>query len=95
MQIKQTKIQSLVRYDAHLLYQYNVRVPQTVMCIKKGLSPIYLHLIFYILQLEISSLMNWIFFLDSLNWMFAGYTGSKNPVQTWKLIQFIKLEILS
>ena len=52
MQIKQTKIQSLVRYDAHLLYQYNVRVPQTVMCIKKGLSPIYLHLIFYILEFE-------------------------------------------
>ena len=37
--------------------------------------PIYLHLIFDILQFEISSLINWII---------AGYTGSKYPVQTWK-----------
>jgi hypothetical protein len=29
-----------------------------------------------------------------MNWIFAGYTGSKNPVQTKKKkIQFIKLEI--
>ena len=27
------------------------------------------------------------------NWIFVGYTGSKNPVQTRKKIQFIKLEI--
>ena len=33
---------------------------------------IYLHLISDILEFEISS----------LNWIFAGYTGSKNPVQT-------------
>ena len=46
--------------------------------------PIYLNLIFDILKFEILSLMNWIF---------AGYTGSKNPVQTGKKIQFIKLEI--
>ena len=45
--------------------------------------PIYLHLIFDILQFEISSLMNWIFF-PSLDWIFAGYTGSKNPVQIGK-----------
>ena len=32
-------------------------------------------------------------FFPSLNWIFAGYTGSKNPVQTGKKIQFIKLEI--
>ena len=56
--------------------------------------PIYMHLIFVILEFEISSLMNWIFF-PSLNWIFAGYTGSKNPVQTRKKIQFIKLEILN
>ena len=55
-------------------------------------SPIYLHSIFDILEFEISSLMNWIFF-PSLNWIFAGYRGSKNPVQTRKKIQFIKLEI--
>ena len=35
--------------------------------------------------------MNWIFF-HSLNWILAGYTGSKNPVQTRKKIHFIKLE---
>ena len=29
--------------------------------------------------------MNWIFF-PSLNWIFADYTGSKNPVQTGKKI---------
>ena len=40
--------------------------------------PIYLHLIFDILQLKISSLKNWIF---------ADYTGNKNPVQTRKKIQ--------
>ena len=28
-------------------------------------------------------LINWIFF-PSLNWIFAGYRGSKNPVQTRK-----------
>ena len=32
-------------------------------------------------------------FFPSLNWIFAGYTGSKNPVQTRKKIQFIKIEI--
>ena len=32
--------------------------------------PIYLHLIFAILQFEISNWMNWIFFLLSLNWIF-------------------------
>ena len=49
-----------------------------------GFPPIYLHLIFDILEFEISSLMNWIF---------AGYTGSKNPVQTRTKIQFIILEL--
>ena len=33
-------------------------------------------------------------FFPILSWIFAGYTGSKNPVQTRKKIQFIKLEIL-
>jgi hypothetical protein len=42
-----------------------------------------LHLIFDILQFEIWNLMNWIF---------AGYTCRKNPVQTRKKIQLIKLE---
>ena len=37
--------------------------------------PIYLHLIFEILQFEISSLMNWIF---------TGCVACKNPVQTRK-----------
>ena len=32
------------------------------------------------------------YFFPSLNWIFADYTGSKNPVQTWKNIQFVKLE---
>ena len=36
-------------------------------------GPIYLHFILYILELEFSSLMNWIF---------EPYTGSKNQVQT-------------
>jgi hypothetical protein len=36
---------------------------------------IYLHLIFDIIEFEVSSLMNWIC---------AGYTGSKNPVLTRK-----------
>ena len=45
--------------------------------------PIYLHFLFDILEFEISIFMNWIFFL-SLNWIFAGYTSSKNPVQTRK-----------
>ena len=27
-----------------------------------------------------------------MNWIFAGYTGSKNPLQTGKKIQFIKLD---
>ena len=34
-------------------------------------------------------------FFPSLNWIFSGYTGSKNRVQTRKKIQFIKLEILN
>ena len=32
-------------------------------------------------------------FFPSLKWIFVGYTGSKNPVQTGKKYQFIKLEI--
>ena len=56
------------------------------------IPPIYLNWIFQILQFEIVSLMNWIFF-PSLNWIFVGYTGSNNPVQTGKKYQFIKLEI--
>ena len=32
-------------------------------------------------------------FFPSLNWIFAGYSGSKNPVQTGKNIQLIKLKI--
>jgi hypothetical protein len=28
-----------------------------------------------------------------MNWIFAGYTGNKNPVQTRKKFQFIKLEL--
>ena len=39
----------------------------------KPTPPIYLRLIFDILQFEISSLMDWIF---------AGYTGSKTQVET-------------
>ena len=30
-------------------------------------------------------------FFPSLNWIFAGYKGSKNPVQTRKKIQLIKI----
>ena len=52
--------------------------------------PIYLHLIFAILQFEISSLKNLIFSLFQLE--FTGYSRQKNPVQTRKKIQFIKLE---
>ena len=48
------------------------------------IPPIYRHLIFDIIEFEISSLMSWIF---------AGYAGSKNPIQTRKKIQFIKMEI--
>ena len=33
------------------------------------------------------------FFFLSLNWIFAGYTGSKYLIQTGKKIQFIKFEI--
>ena len=50
--------------------------------------PIYLHLIFEILQFEISSLINWIFFL-SLKWIF---TVCKNQFKLGKKIQLIKLE---
>ena len=35
----------------------------------------------------------WLDFFPSLNWTFVGYTGSKNPVQTGKKYQFIKLQI--
>ena len=52
-----------------------------------GIPTIYLHLIFTILQFEISSLMNWIFF-PSLNWIFLPAVACKIPVwnqvhQTW------------
>ena len=51
------------------------------------LSPIYLHLIFDILEFDELS------FFPYLNWIFAGYAGSKNPVKSREKIQFIKLEI--
>ena len=41
--------------NAHLIYYCNVRIPQTVtyvVCIKKAWPPIYLQLIFYILEFE-------------------------------------------
>ena len=53
------------------------------MFLKDPYPLIYLHLIFDTIEFEISSLMNW---------NFAGYTGSENPVQTRKKIQFFKLE---
>ena len=56
-----------------------------------SLPPIYLHLMFAILQFEILSLMNLDFYSIS-NLSFTGYSGQKNSVQTWKQIQFIKLE---
>ena len=34
-------------------------------------------------------------FFPSLNSIFAGYTGSKNLVQTWQKFQFIKLDFSS
>ena len=76
----------------------NFFLPDVVFCKTnlsnlKGDSPYLLSALDFDIQFEILSLINWIFFL-SLNWIFAGYTGSKNPVQTWKKIQFIKLEIL-
>ena len=54
--------------------------------------PMYLHLIFKILQFEISSLVNLIFqSISNLN--FRSYRRPKNSVQTRKRIQFIKLDI--
>ena len=52
------------------------------------LLPVDLYLIF-----EKSSLTNWIFSLQKsiLKLIFAGYTGSKNPVWTWLKIQFVEL----
>ena len=53
----------------------------------------------YLSELDFSNSPVWNFqfdeldFFPSLNWIFVGYTGSKNPVQTGKKYQFIKLEI--
>ena len=53
--------------------------------------PINLHLIF-----EKSSLKNQVgrtgFFLSILNWIFAGYTGSKNQVRNRQKIKFVQLD---
>ena len=54
------------------------------------ISPIYLHLIFAILQFELFSLTDMIFSLFQ-TWILQ--VAAKNPVQTRKNIQFIKLEI--
>ena len=42
-------------------------------------TPVYLHLIFVILQFEISSLMNWIFTLFQ-TWILLATAGRKNPI---------------
>ena len=47
------------------------------------------------LSFEIPSLKNqvqWIWYLSSLNLIFAGYTGSKNQVRTRLKIKFVKLD---
>ena len=51
-------------------------------CHRKCTPPIYLHLIFPILQFEISNLMNWIFFLVSTGFLLL-VLACKNPDQTW------------
>ena len=55
-------------------------------CCFKAHSPLNLNLIFSILKFKISSLMNLIFSLFQ-----TCYSRQKNPVQTRKKIQFIKL----
>ena len=56
--------------------------------------PIYLHLIFDILQFEISSLMNWIIFL-----VWTGLLQATQAVniqfKLGKIIRYVKLEISS
>ena len=56
---------------------------QVVITERKIYISIYLRLIFNF------------FFFSLMNWIFAGYSGSKNPIQTSKKIHFIKLEISS
>ena len=53
---------------------------------------IYLHLIFAILQFEILSLMNWIFCLYSLKWIFLPIIACKIKVWNGLKIKFIKLD---
>ena len=64
-------------------------------CIIWHSPPIYLHLIFDILQLEIRINFDQLEFFPNLNWIFAGYIGSKNPVLSRTKFQFIKPEILN
>ena len=45
-----------------------------------------------VLEFEKSSSTNWIFSLQKSISIFAGYTGSKNPVQKRLKIQFIKFD---
>ena len=52
--------------------------------------PIYLHLIFAILQFEISSLMNWIFF-PSLNWIFLPAVAKE--IQIILIINFLSCSL--
>jgi hypothetical protein len=49
---------------------------------------------FWKIKLEKSSSTNWIFSLQNSisNLIFAGYTGSKNPVRNRQKIQFVKLD---
>jgi hypothetical protein len=49
---------------------------------------------FWKIKFEVSSSTNWIFNLQKLisKLIFAGYTGSKNPVGDKLKIQFVKLD---
>ena len=68
--LQKSKIFGLSVADKYASGEFKILGLGVIFChALQAFTPIYLHLIFDILKFEISS----------LNWIYAGYTGSKNP----------------